>query len=394
MNCIDCKGMGLCGRAVCPVLRRLEEMAHLPGIGERLSGMSPPEVFVGRGGYPLIRAGPAIPAIDVGAGQATGMNIGMDIGEIIRARSSLVRSETRIGVREAEAPGRLLEAVQQIALSTDAVGAEVSFTRPPQKRIHFDGVLSPTGPSGKMKSLEITTNPVIPRRVDSIADDREISASNAVLELYDSGIEAGHISRMMSLGLLGARKRRLVPTRWAITASDDLIGKGLKERLLDMPQQHGFSMYSAEVLGNHFEILLMPGPFSFELIEIWMAKTAWSEEGFIGADREDARPRKGYSKLSGGYYAARLAALEHLAAKGRQARILAVREVSEAYWAPLGVWVVREVARAAMNSKPRRSDSLDEALALLTARLKTPALEWMSLAQSLKRPAQRSLIDF
>ena len=45
----------------------------------------------------------------------------------------------------------------------------------------------------------------------------------------------------------------------------------------------------------------------------------------------------------------RLAVLEHLALLGRQAAVLAVREISEAYWAPLGVWVVREVARKAMS---------------------------------------------
>ena len=62
MKCITCKGRGLCGRPVCPILRRLEETAALPRIGRSLEGMSPPEVFVGRHGYPLVRAGPLVPA--------------------------------------------------------------------------------------------------------------------------------------------------------------------------------------------------------------------------------------------------------------------------------------------------------------------------------------------
>ena len=137
-----------------------------------------------------------------------------------------------------------------------------------------------------------------------------------------------------------------------------------------------------------------PRPFRFELVEIWMARSVWAEEGFIGGDREDARPRKRYSSLAGGYYAARLAVLEHLAGKGRQAGVLAVREISEAYWAPLGVWVVREVARKTMQAAPQRFGSLAEALAEIEKRIKTPVGQWRREAQLLARPVQRRLMEF
>ena len=150
--------------------------------------------------------------------------LGMDIGEIIASRSSLVRSESKIVIKEAEAPGKLLEACQQIAMSSAPVGTEVSFFKPPQGRLQFDGVLSPSGPSGELKEMQITTNPLIPRKVDQMVEDRDASAAAALGELYSSGIGMDHISRMLSLGLLG-KKRKLVPTRWSITASDDMIGK-------------------------------------------------------------------------------------------------------------------------------------------------------------------------
>jgi hypothetical protein len=317
----------------------------------------------------------------------------MDIGEIIAARSALVRSESKIVIKEAEAPGRLLEAMQQIALSSAPVGTEVSFYRPPQGRLQFDGVLSPSGPSGEMKGMQITTNPLIPRKVDQMVEDKDAGAAAAVGELYTCGIGMDHISRMLSLGLLGKR-RKLVPTRWSITASDDMIGKLLKETVLDYRQVNDYYLFSGEDLGNHFEILLLPRPFSFELVEIWMARSVWAEEGFIGGDREDARPKKQYSSLAGGYYAARLAVLEHLAGQGRQAAVLAVREISEAYWAPLGVWVVREVARKAMHSPPARFASLGEAMAEMEKRIKTPVEQWRKEAQLLSAPVQRSLIEF
>ena len=393
MKCITCKGRGLCGRPVCPILRRLEETAALPRIGKSLEGMSPPEVFVGRHGYPLVRAGPMVPA-GGNPGQLPDLpSLGMDIGEIIAARSALVRSESKIVIKEAQAPGRLLDAMQQIALSAAPVGTEVSFYKPPQSRLQFDGVLSPSGPSGEMEKMQITTNPLIPRKVDQMVEDRDAGAAAAVGELYTSGIGTDHISRMLSLGLLG-RKRKLVPTRWSITASDDMIGKLLKETVLDYHQVNDYYLFSGEDLGNHFEILLLPRPFSFELVEIWMARSVWAEEGFIGGDREDMRPRKRYSSLAGGYYAARLAVLEHLASKGRQAGVLAVREIDESYWAPLGVWVMREVARKAMQAAPRRFGSLTEALAEMEKRIKTPVGQWRREAQLLARPVQKSLMEF
>ncbi|MDD2834541.1 MAG: Nre family DNA repair protein [Methanothrix sp.] len=393
MKCISCKGRGLCGRPVCPILRRLEETAALPRIGKSLEGMSPPEVFVGRHGYPLVRAGPMLPAGGNSDALAEPPNLSMDIGEIIAARSAMVRSESKIMVKEAETPGRLLEAIQQIALSSSPVGTEVIFCRPPQGRLQFDGVLSPSGPSGEMLGMQITTNPLIPRKVDQMVEDRDAGAVAAVGELYAGGIGTDHISRMLSLGLLG-KKRKLVPTRWSITASDDMIGKLLKETVLDCSQVKDYYLFSGEELGNHFEILLLPQPFSFELVEIWMARSVWAKEGFIGADREDARPRKAYSSLAGGYYAARLAVLEHLAQLGRQAGVLAVREISESYWAPLGVWVVREVARAAMHSSPVRFASQTEALAEMERRIRTPPGEWRKEAELLAAPVQRSLLEF
>ena len=125
--------------------------------------------------------------------------LGMDIGEIIASRSHMVRSETKIGVLEAQAPGKLLEACQQIAMSSAPVGTEVSFFKPPQGRLQFDGVLSPSGPSGELKKMEITTNPLIPRKVDEIVEDRDAVASVALGELYSAGIRPGsHLSHAFS----------------------------------------------------------------------------------------------------------------------------------------------------------------------------------------------------
>jgi hypothetical protein len=320
-------------------------------------------------------------------------SLGMDIGEIISLRSSMVRSETKMAIKEATSPGKLLASFQQIALSQAPVGTEITFIKPPKGMLWFDDIQLPSGPSGELKGLQITTNPQIPRKVDRIVDDTDVGAAAAAGELYSSGIGIEHISRMLSLGLLG-KKRKLVPTRWSITASDDMIGNALKETVLNQPLVNDYYLFSGEALGNHFEILILPRPFIFELIEIWMPRSAWAEDGFIGSDLEDWRHKKEYSQLSGGYYAARLAVLEHLAGLGRQAGVLAVREISDAYWAPLGVWVVREVARKAMKSCPSRFSSLREARSEMESRIKTPAGQWRAASKLLAGPVQRSLEEF
>ena len=389
MSCIACKGRGLCGRPVCPILRRMEEIAALPKAGMQLEGLTPPEMFVGRAGYPQVRAGPMVPVSE----SPELPSLGMDIGEIIALRASMVRSGALVAVKEAEAPGRLLEACQQIAMSSVPVGMEISFVKPPSGTLQFDGILSPSGPSGELKKMEIITNPVVPRKVDKIVEDREEGAASAAEELYCAGIGVEHISRLLSLGLIGKR-RKLVPTRWSITASDDMVGNALKELVLDRPLISDYYLYSGEDLGNHFEILLMPRPFFFELIEIWMPRSVWTQDGFIGADFESERPKKKYSTLAGGYYAARLAAEEHLSRLGRQAAVLSVREISESYWAPLGVWVVREVARKAMKTSPHRFETLKEALAEMGRRIRTPVSRWRPVSRLLSGPLQKSLVEF
>ncbi len=391
-RCIDCKGKGLCGRPICPILRRSREISSLPPLGTSLAGDSPPEVLVGHRGYPTIWAGPLIPAMERPPSDHSAL-AKMDVGEVVALRSALVRSNTRLGVSEAKSPGKLLAEAQEIAMSSRPVSTEVTFHKPPRGILRFDGVLSPSGPSGTIEEMEITSNPIIPRKVDQVVEEGA-KAFQAASELYFAQIDVDHISRLLSLGLLG-EERKLVPTRWSITASDDMVGRTLTEKVLDMPLLSDCLLFSGERLGNHFEILLMPLNYRFEVVEIWMPHSAWSGgEAWIGSDGEGLRGKQGYSSLAGGYYAARLAALEGLLRMGRQAAVLALREIGPSYWAPLGVWVVREAARAAMASLPQRFSTIGEALSAAAARMQTPMSEWHPHAKSLSQPSQTTLAGF
>lgn len=381
-RCIQCKGKGLCGRPVCPILEKLKTTSNLSFLQEGkkdVFGASPPAVFVGRYGYPQVKAGPMIPP-EVSGDDAWDLEdpkklLKMGIEEIIHQRCSLVRANTLADVKQ-PLSNRLIEKAQELALSSQPVDAEARFSKPLKETTSFDGVMTPMGPSGKVEKFDLAENPKVPGKVDYLTYDTDALAKDAALELFDSNIETEHITRLLSIGLLG-QKRKLVPTRWAITATDDMVGKELARQALDYPEVRDIQVFSGGCLGNHFEILLYPRAYSFELLEIWMKRTVWSgANSWIGQDMEGATGKKGYSNLAGGYYAARLPVLEHFQKTRRQAAIFAIREITPEYWAPLGVWVVREAARDAMAGTPQTFDALDAALMDMEKRIHTHRGEW------------------
>ncbi|MHC1570264.1 MAG: Nre family DNA repair protein [Methermicoccaceae archaeon] len=395
--CVRCKGKGLCGRAVCPILERF---THAKGIESRLSstlyGSTPPSFFVGHVGYPKVLAGPMLPP-EVHGDEASVYDdpdawLQMGIEDVVGYRASMVRSRVRSHVREGRHE-RILDAARECALSSVPVDSEVWLEKPPKVELRFDSVLMPMGPSATLTRLEVVDNPKVPRKVEMLVGDTDATANRAAIELFDAGIPQEYITRMLSAGLLG-RKRRLVPTRWAITATEDVLARELVRRVQYLPPVEEYAVYSAERFGNHFEVLEVPKPYMYELVEVWMKNTLWSPEGSIMWDGETTK-RRGYSPLGGGYYAARISVLEHLAQMGRQAAVFVVREVYPSYWAPLGSWVIKKTMREALSGEPQRFETFDDAIACMAERLKTPRREWLrNDMRVMTMRTQRSVFDY
>lgn len=393
----------LCGRVRCPIQSRIDAMRPLKDeiAGTSLFGASPPAVFVGRWGYPHVSVGPMVPPIR--GERARELDdppswYGRGIEDVINLRSKLVRSSFRADVRAVRRPGKLLELTQELAMSSNSVDTEVRLRKPPNPRIRYDGILSPMGPSAMVEDMRLTENPTVDRTVDYIVSDYDASAIDALRELYTHDIDVYQASRLMSAGLLGLKKdRRLVPTRWAITAVDSSLGDYLRSQIVQNRELSEILLFSAEYLGNHFEILLLPGPHLFELIEMWLPRSVWVGGGptQIVSDHEDWRSKTKYSLLGGGYYATRLAVLEYLHRIRRQAMALAVREISPSYWAPLGVWVVRETARRALGGEPHRFDTVEEAIKFMAHGFKVQKSRWVAESVLLRQLLeQRKLEQF
>src|SRR5665648_735983 len=98
-QCVICKGKGLCGRSVCPIIKRHDATIKHGIITDSIFGASPPSVFVGRKGYPSVMAGPLVPSGITGHDAAILDNpanwMGKDIQEIAVSYTHLRAHETR-----------------------------------------------------------------------------------------------------------------------------------------------------------------------------------------------------------------------------------------------------------------------------------------------------------
>jgi len=229
--------------------------------------------------------------------------------------------------------------------------------------------------------------------------DTDLKASEATKMLFDDGVSLSRIQRAFSLGSFGIeRNRRLVPTRWSITAVDDIIAKDLVKRVKNYPQVSQYEVYESNYLGNRFEVLLVPDAWSYEAYEAWYPQTLWNPSAdhvAIVTDWEGYSGRWRYASMGGCYYAGRLAVLEHLAKVRRQARVFILREAYPDYILPVGVWQVRENVRNAMRQPPKKHDTMEEALRRVMNRLSIGLEHWLNAGSLLRQTlTQRKLPDF
>ncbi|MCK4717276.1 MAG: hypothetical protein KAT70_01295, partial [Thermoplasmata archaeon] len=368
--CVMCKGgRKLCGLDHCPLLRSVEE--KLPRIvhGDReLFGTSPPAVFVGRYGYPKVAAGPMLPSVEMDNAQElvdTKRWTTMDMASVVALRSGLFRPSTTVDVYRSPVSNRVTEAAVELSLSSRSLDTEVLLSKPPRSsRTSFDMFHAPMGPRAVALKARVVDNPSVPRRVDAVVGDTDLGATGGVADLYKNRISEDHIQRLFSMGQLGiGRRRRMVPTRWSITAVQDIAGKEIIERVktyttVDKPTHH-----HALLLGNRFHVLLLPRIWSFEMAETWLKGAFWGSLPHPFSDHEMHWGRKTYaSKVTGAYYAARLSVLDHLERLRRQATAIVYREITNEYWAPLGVWVIREGVNKALEAKGKVYESIKEAV--------------------------------
>lgn len=253
---------------------------------------------------------------------------------------------------------KILENLQLLALSREtSPSLEIEWRKTTIYEIK-DKSTTPFYKTGYLESLTIISNPKIPRVVEKVHYDYDLKAKDAVTYLYEKGKDVYDIETLLSTASLGVlRNRKIVPTRWSITATDDMIAKYLYEKIRFYEKGNEVKLFIHESYHNLFYILAIPWQWSYELVE------KMSNSSKIMRDYEFLKPRKDYAtNTTGGYYAIRLPLLEYCEKIKEQYTFVVFREISPKYYKSVGVWILREAVRDALASKPIIFEHLNDAI--------------------------------
>jgi len=366
---------------------------------ETLSGATPPSVFVGRYGYPKVKVGPMVPPLhgDTTILDKPEMWLGKSIEDIVNYRLSLVRGVLDIDIHTTG--GKYIDSLQELAMASKSAESEATFEKKPifdvqqEKELGLDTESAPFGPVAPLKNFK-TSSFSVDQRLENVYYDKDLHAAEAVVELYKKGVEVSRIHRVLSMGMLGLQKnRRLVPTRWSISATDDIISVNLIRGIHTYPTIDFFEIYKYSHLGNYYSIILIPDNiWSFEMQEAWFDNNG---NLGIGADFEDAKGLDHYPSIAGAYFAARLGVAEHLLKRRRKAAALVLREIHSDYVMPVGVWQIREGIREALRRKKRQVESFEKALSFACLNLSVSKKEWIKNSKIYKNMREQMRItDF
>ncbi|MFC6826414.1 DNA repair protein NreA [Halopelagius fulvigenes] len=361
------------------ILNHLERFQHRfeeTVQGDSLFGGVSPSIFVGTSNYPNVSTGILSPVgheddaarFETSAGW---YDEGVSIDDVFQRRTSLLNSnQTTKSVEVHDAWDGFLGVQREVAIADRPVSVEIGLDGTPD--IDFDvtenDIATPTGPRARARSADLAENPHVPRPVEKTLEDDDWNAEGAMNYLYRRGFDVYDINTILSAGALGqGRNRKLVPTRWSITAVDDTVGKFLRGGIQTNPSVNSVEIHREEFLGNAFWVILAPGEWEYELVELKAPGSVWNPDPdagmWLAADREGFEGRTGYvEETAGAYHASRLGVLEHLNERGRQAKALVVRHVSDDYWGPVGVWQVRESIRNAFDGEHAEAETFAAAV--------------------------------
>ncbi|HMA04807.1 MAG TPA: Nre family DNA repair protein [Methanomicrobiales archaeon] len=353
-------------------LKRISSSARIPSVdvGRDLEGSTPPSVFIGSWNYPKVYAGPMIAPVhgdtrvmDTPEAWIPGAKTQDDI---LGFRMSLVRGKRPVFIDDLGSG--YIGKLQEIALSSGSVESEATFRERPTG-FSLSDEHTPYGPSGSLEHFDLGTMKM-DRSLERVFDDGDLTAAEAVVSLHSEDIPFSAIQKAFSCGTMGVgKRRRLVPTRWSITACDSTIADHLLSGVKKNPVIDRCLVHESATLNNRYAVLLLPTGWQYEWMEAFLH--VMGNEEVVFADHETGAGKTGYSSVGGCYYSCKMAVLEGLARTGRQAGAIVFREAYQGY-VPMGVFNVRENVRNAMRSTPQEFEDMKTALAHISGRMKLP----------------------
>lgn len=363
-----------------------------------IHGSSPPSLFVGEYGYPHVRVGPMVPPYhgDTSILDNPELWLGKSLEEIVNYRINLLKGTMIHNVSKIS--DRYIESLQDMALSKRAVDSTMTFEKIPSQYLN-EMVLSksdleeiPTifsAPVSEFKIYPSTSD----ERIEKKYYDGDLLASDAVIELYGNNVDITRIAKVLSIGMLGRKKnRKLVPTKWSITAADDIVSMNLLKKIKDNTVLDCYLVFDFNHLGNYYSVIFIPDDvWNFEMIESWIDTNGSLH---IGSDYESGKNIDHYPSIAGAYFAARLAAAEYLFKKRKKSSVLILRETHPEYFMSLGVWQIREGIRESLKSKGKKFETFESALKYGVSKTSLSINEWIKNSSIIRNKKQKRISDY
>ncbi|MBS3068421.1 hypothetical protein J4450_06960 [Candidatus Micrarchaeota archaeon] len=356
-------------------------------VGEKMDGSSPPSVFIGSYGYPTVYVGPMLTPQygDTSLLDSPEEWIPREkqLSDIVQFRLQLVRGKAQVCIKDFD--NKLVSKMQEISLSKNSIDSEAEFKHAP-RGITFNEEHAPFGPSAAIKRFNID-NVKWEHNFEKVYHDTDLLAGDGVVNLYKQGYDFTQIQKAFSTGTMGLGKnRKLVPTRWSITAVDSIIGEHYLDQVKHFEIIDSFEVYEFTALNNYFAILLTPTPWQYEWIEAFIH--VLEDEEAVFSDYELYHPKKEYSNVGGCYYSVRSEVTQKLAMRRAQAGAIVFREAYPGY-IPTGVWLCREETKHALAQKPNEFFDLKSAISYISSKLKLPFYKFHSQSVLLKEIIKR-----
>ncbi len=358
-------------------LAKLTEQIQMKSVkvGKNIDGSTPPSVFIGRWSYPKVYAGPMM------VGEAGDTSI-MDspeswIGQnkkqedIIGYRMNLVRGKQLIKIDDLENP--FVEKLQDISLASKSIDSEATFGKTPTGTM-FTEDSTPHGPSAVIEKFDIDAVRW-DKQLEKTFYDTDLKAVNAVVNLHNKDVPFTAMQKAFSVGAIGTKnKRKLVPTRWSITACDSTLADEFLKDVRKFERLDTYRVFEFGALNTYYVIILTPTEWQYEWYEAFIKII--KNERLIFSDYETNGGKKEYSRVGGCYYTAKMVVLDYLSKIKRQSGVVILREAYENY-IPLGVFNVRENIKEAMARPYLEFETLEDSLKYAGTKLRIPVKEFV-----------------
>lgn len=161
--CIKCKGhKNLCGLPYCPIMERFRGMVSslqkikIDTSFKLVEGSTPPSGIVGEKGYPKVSLIINIPPSVYGEDARKYENVKewwgkVNLGDIIKLRSSLISSITTVKVEKAT---EYYNTEIPLAIISDNPVVSEAKLKTLEAKLKFDGIILPRGPGGIAEEIK------------------------------------------------------------------------------------------------------------------------------------------------------------------------------------------------------------------------------------------------